>query len=291
MSLAPQSWPAPVDHARRQPGFVAGTLAVWRWETVKLLGQFRVRAAVGLCLVVPFVVVAALSVQSSVPQDTLFGQWMQETGLATSLAILTFAGQWVLPVLTALVAGDTFSSEDHFATWKSVLTRSRTRGELFAGKYLAALSYTAVVLALLAVATVAAAALSGLKPVVGLTGQTVPTGHAMWLVVASWTTQAAPMLGFCALSVLLSVATRNSLTGVGVTVVVALAMQVVALVDLPGPLRSAVLGTAFGAWHGLWAEQPFYGPLVAGLLCSLAWFVACSVAAWVVFEQRSFRVA
>ena len=291
MSLAPQSWPSPAEQAPRQSGFLAGTLTVWRWETVKLGGQFRVRAAAALCVVVPFLVVAALSVQSSVPQDTLFGQWTQETGLAIALAVLSFAGQWVLPVLTALVAGDTFSSEDHFGTWKSVLTRSRTRDELFAGKYLAALSYTVVVLALLAGATVAAAALAGLHPVVGLTGQPVPTGEAVRLVAASWATQAAPMLGFCALSVLLSVATRNSLAGVGVTVLVALAMQVVALVDLPGPLRSALLGTAFGAWHGLWAQQPFYGPLQVGLLCSTAWFVACTVGAWVVFDRRSFRVA
>jgi ABC-2 type transport system permease protein len=291
MSLTPSSWPAPVEDVRSQPGFIGGTVAVWRVETAKLAGQFRVRAAVTLCLALPFVVVAALSVQSSVPQDTLFGQWVHETGLATSLVLLAFTGQWVLPVLTALVAGDTFSSEDHFGTWKSVLTRSRTRGEVFAGKYLAAVTYTVLVLVLLAAATIAAAALAGLHPVIGLTGQTIPSSDGVWLVAASWTTQVAPMMGFCALSVLLSVATRNSLAGVGVTVVVALAMQVVALVDLPAPVRSALLGTAFGAWHGLWAQQPFYGPLLVGVLCSTAWFVGCSVAAWVVFDQRSFRVA
>ena len=39
------------------------------------------------------------------------------------------------------MAGDIFSSEDHFGTWKTVLTRSRGRGELFAGKVLAALTF------------------------------------------------------------------------------------------------------------------------------------------------------
>ena len=42
-----------------------------------------------------------------------------------------------------MVAGDIFSSEDHFGTWKTILTRSCSRGQLFAGKFLAALDLRA----------------------------------------------------------------------------------------------------------------------------------------------------
>ena len=78
--------------------------------------------------------------QSAIPADTLFGQWVHQSGFAIPMVVLGFAGQWVLPFVIAVVAGDIFSSEDHFGTWKTILTRSRSRGELFAGKFLAALT-------------------------------------------------------------------------------------------------------------------------------------------------------
>ena len=63
---------------------------------------------------------------------------MHSSGFAVSLVILGFAGQWGFPVIAGVVAGDILSSEDRYGTWKTVLTRSRTRGDLFAGKVLAA---------------------------------------------------------------------------------------------------------------------------------------------------------
>ena len=56
------------------------------------------------------------------------------------LLMLGFAAQWVLPLLTALVAGDIFASEDQHGTWKTVLTRSVSRGQLFWAKTLAAVT-------------------------------------------------------------------------------------------------------------------------------------------------------
>jgi hypothetical protein len=82
-----------------------------------------------LCLVVPFLVAAAFEVQRAVPQDTLFGPCVHTSGFALPLVILGFSGQWAMPLLTAMVSGDIFSSEDHFGTWKTVLTRSRSRGQ------------------------------------------------------------------------------------------------------------------------------------------------------------------
>ena len=49
---------------------------------------------------------------------------------------------WGLPLITALVAGDIVASESHNGTLKTILTRSRDRGEVFAGKVLATATYT-----------------------------------------------------------------------------------------------------------------------------------------------------
>ena len=69
---------------------------------------------------------------------------MRETGFAVPLVCLAFGAFWLLPLITALVAGDIVANEDHNGTLKTILTRSVERWHVFAGKVLAALTYTAV---------------------------------------------------------------------------------------------------------------------------------------------------
>jgi ABC-2 type transport system permease protein len=289
VTLAAGQWPAYAEPAagpagpRQRPG----TLVVWRLELAKLRGQWRVRAIALMCLVGPFVIVAGLNVQSATPGDTAFGQWVHTSGFAIPMVILGFGGQWLLPVGTAVVAGDIFSSEDHFGTWKTILTRSRSRGELFAGKFLAALTFATAGLLLLVVTGLLAGLLAGTQPVVGLGGQLVPAGHATELVAASWLSVIPPVLGFTALAIFTSVASRNSAIGIGVPVVLTLAFQVVTLIALPAWGQQVLLSTPFTAWHGFWEQPAFVGPFLYGLLTSAVWFTLCSAGAWLVFRRRS----
>ena len=78
-----------------------------------------------------------LKVQSGTPADALFGVWVHSSGFAISLVILGFAGNWGFPIIAGALAGDLFSSEDRHGTWKTILTRSCTREDVFAGKLLA----------------------------------------------------------------------------------------------------------------------------------------------------------
>ena len=268
-----------------------GVAVVWWLELVKLSGLVRVQVIAGLCVLAPFLVALAVSVQSATPADTLFGQWLHESGYALPLVVLGFAGQWVLPLLTAAVAGDIFSSEDRFGTWKTVLTRSRSRWDLFAGKGIAVLTYTVVVLGLLTAASVVAGLLLGSAPIVGLSGQLVPASHAVTLVIESWAWQLPPLLGFAALAILLSILTRNSVIGVVGPVVIGLVLHFLSLVNLPSSVRLALLTTPFDAWHGLWTQPSYSSPLWHGLLTSAIWFVVCTTASWVVFRGRSIAVS
>jgi ABC-2 type transport system permease protein len=305
MTLAADRWPTFVEpkagatRTRRH-----GVVIVWKLELSKLIRQLRVQAVAAICLAAPFLVVAAVKVQGSVPQDTLFGQWLHQSGFALPMVVVGFAGQWALPLLTSIVSGNIFAAEDHYGTWKMVVTRSRSRGDLFAGKVLAALTYTVVVLALLAASSLVAGLLLGTGPVVGLSGQLVPAGHAAGLsgqlvpaghaaglVVASWASQLPSVLGYCSLALLLSVATGNVVIGVGGPVLLGLVMQLTSLVSLPSTVQGALLSTPFGAWHGLWVDSPFYGPLRQGLITSAVWFVACATAAWMLFRRRTFGAA
>jgi len=120
------------------------------------------------------------------PSDTIFGVWVHSSGFAIPLVVLAFAGSWGFPVLAGVLAGDIFSAEDRYGTWKTVLTRSCRRQELFVGKVLAAATFSAGLVVLLAVSSVAAGLLLvGDQPLVGLSGALLAPGRTAVLVLAS----------------------------------------------------------------------------------------------------------
>lgn len=268
-----------------------GVAVVWRLELAKLARLVRVQVVALACLAGPLLAAAAVTASGAVPADTLFGQWLHESGFALPLVVLSFAGQWLLPLLASVVAGDIFAAEDHLGTWKTILTRSRSRGQLFAGKVAAAVTYGAGVLVLLAGSALLGGVLLGTEPLVGLSGQLVPAGHATTLVAASWASALPPLLGFTALAVLLSVLSRSSVVGIGGPVILGLLMQLTTLVNLPLAVRIPLLSTPFDSWHGFWAQTPFLGPFWHGAATSAGWFVVCLALSWLVFRNRSVRVS
>jgi ABC-2 type transport system permease protein len=297
MTMAAERWPAYVEPEARpsggalRPNSIAGVLVVWRIELAKLSGMIKVRGIAVLSIIGPFLVVWFLNLQSATPGDTPFGQWVHTSGFAIPMTILGFGAQWLLPAVTGVVAGDIYSADDHFGTWKTILTRSRTRGELFAGKFLAAVTFAVAILLVLTVTDLAAGLAAGREPVVGLSGQVVPAGHATWLVAASYLSDLPPLLGFTALAALLSVASRNSVAGIGGTVLIGVLFQIVTLANMPEWGQQALLSTPFMAWHGFWASPAFYGPFLWGLVTCAAWFAVCGLAAWLIFRRRTIGAA
>ena len=85
-------------------------------------------------MLVPIIFVVVLTIQTGGPNDIPLGRYIRETGLATPFVVLFFMSIWAFPLITALVAGDIVAAESHNGTLKTILTRSRDRGEIFAGK-------------------------------------------------------------------------------------------------------------------------------------------------------------
>jgi ABC-2 type transport system permease protein len=261
---------APTDRPR------AGVVTAVRWEIAKLAAQAKARYTLLAVLVAPVVVVLVLHSQQRPPKDTLFGRHIVESGYAMPLLVLGFAAQWVLPLLTSLVAGDIVASEDQHGTWKTVLTRTVSRSQLFWAKTVVAALYAVVELVVLTASTVVTSMLVvGTQPLVGLTGQLIGSGTALPLVVASWLSTLAPLLGFTALAILLSTWSRNPAVGVAAPVVLGLVLQLVGSLGGLDLVRRGLLTTPFEAWHGLLTEHRFYGPLVTGLVVSAVWAVVC----------------
>src|SRR5262245_16149376 len=128
---------ATLDKPAAAPGVRPASLVRgYRFELVKLFSQWRVRLLVLACLIAPALFVAAVSLQTSLPVDTVFGRWMNATGWAGSLVMLGFAGSYALPLLTSLIAGDVFASEDRLGTWRHLLVVVRSHRRIFVAKAL-----------------------------------------------------------------------------------------------------------------------------------------------------------
>src|SRR6185295_10166450 len=132
------------------------------------------------CVASPFAFAAAMRLQSTLPEDTLFGRSVKESGFASPLVVLGFAALWAFPVLSSVVGGDLFSAEDRYGTWTTLLTRSRSRAEMFAGKVLTAMGFSLLAVAVLAVSSVVAGVLViGPRPLIDLSGALLPPAQAL----------------------------------------------------------------------------------------------------------------
>lgn len=267
----------------------AGLAATVRWEARKLAAQHRARAVLLGALLGPIPVVAVIHAQSQPPKDTLFGRYATVDGFSLALLILGFAGQWILPLLAAIVAGDIFASEDQHGTWKTVLTRSASRATLFWAKVGTATGFTVVMLALLSISTIATSVLiGGHQPLVGVSGQLIGAPLALKLVSASWASMLPPTIGFTALAILVSVASRNPAAGIAAPAVLGMVMQLIGALGGIASLRPLLLSTPYEAWHGFLAAPVFTGPWLQGLAVSAAWSVSCLTAAFVMVRRRDF---
>ena len=269
-----------------------GALRVFRVERRKLSSQLAVRVLALVCVLGPFVFAAILRVQSGSPTDTLYGIWVHSTGFAVSLVLLAFAGAWGLPLIAGIVAGDMFSAEDRYGTWKLVLTRSCTRRDVFVGKLLAAALFVVGLVGLAAVASLLAGiVLVGDASLVSLNGTLFSSGRSLGLVLLSWLLCVPPALAFASLAVLLSIATKNGIMGVLGPGLAALAMQLLLLVGSGIWMHMLLVGSAFNTWHALFNDHPYYGPLLIGLAVSVVWTVVCVGVSWRLLRGRDFAGA
>ena len=99
------------------------------------------------------------------------------------------------------------------------------------------------------------------------------------------------MMAFTSLAVLFSVASRNGIIGVIGPALVALVMNLLALVGTGTWIHMLLVSSAFGAWHALFTAHPYYGPLAIACAVSVAWTVACLAAAWLILRRRDFAGA
>jgi ABC-2 type transport system permease protein len=281
--------PAPVPALEAPAALRVPVARAYRFELVKLLAQWRLRVLIFLCWIGPAVTVVVVSGQKTLPSDTLFGREMQATGWAGALVVLVFAGSWFFPLLTSLVAGDVFSSEDRLGTWRHLLVAVRSTRRIFAAKALASLTVLLICLPGLAVSGIVGGLIVGSRPLTGLDGHQLSPGDAAGRLLLAWVCVLAPILAFAAIGLLASVIFGRSPIGLLLPAFGGLGMQLASQVlPMPVAVRLALPSFAFLSWNGLFTSPPMLSPLVTGIVVSLAWAVTATALAYVLFMRRDF---
>jgi len=264
------------------------TLAVYRWELRKLLSQKRTYVGVALLIVlIVFFVVFQNVHQQHDHRDNIFAAQLTQSGLATPVLMLLFLSVLLLPAVASLVAGDIVANEDSNGTLKTILTRSVDRGQVFAAKTLAAMTYAAIAVYLAAIAaTIAGVSSWGFHSVRTFSGTVVSAPEALLLILAANTIYLIPLFALVAVGLLLSTASRNSAAAVLGTIGLVILMYI--LVAIPGleGIKPYLLTEQFQAWQGLLRTPTDWAPIGHAAWVSALYAVPALLAGYLVFLRR-----
>jgi ABC-2 type transport system permease protein len=281
---APAAPPVGVSHFRRP-----STLTVYRWELRKLVSQKRTYLGLALIVILPLIFVVFQSLRHGEHHrgDGIFAEQITQSGLATPVLMLTFLVIFMLPLVASLVAGDVVAAEDGNGTLKTILTRSVDRGQVFAAKALAAMTYATIAVFLsAAVATIAGVASWGFHSLTSLSGTVVSASEALLLVFASNAIYLIPLFAVVSIGVLLSTVTRNSAAAVVATVGLVILLYIIS--GIPGfeGARPYLLTQQFEAWQGLLRTPTDWAPIGHSAWVSALYGLPALLAGYLIFLRR-----
>jgi ABC-2 type transport system permease protein len=277
--------PAPGAIRVRRPS----TLTAYRWELRKLVSQKRTYMGLGLAVILPliFVVVQNLHQHHGRGGDSIFASQITQSGLATPVLMLLFESVFFLPLIASLVAGDIVAAEDGNGTLKTILTRSVNRGQVFAAKLLAALTYGVIAVFLSAiVATIGGVSSWGFNQITTFSGSVVSASEGLLLVFAANVCYLIPLLTVVCIGVLLSTATRNSAASVVGTVGFTILLFIVASIPGLEGIKPYLLTEQYENWHGLLRTPTDWAPVTHSLWVCALYAAPAVLAAYLAFLRR-----
>jgi len=269
---------------RRRPS----TLTVYRWELRKLVSQVRTYLGLGLMVVVPLIFVVFETLHHGRNRaGNIFASEITQSGLATPVLMLLFMSGFFLPLAAALVSGDILANEDGNGTLKTILTRSVDRGQVFAAKALAAMTYAAVAVFLAAaVASIAGVASWGFHPVRTFSGTDVSASEALLLVFAANAVYLIPLFALVSIGVLLSSATRNSAAAVVGTIGLVILLFIVSQIPGLEGIQPYLLTEQLQSWQGLLRTPTDWAPIAHSAWVCALYGLPALFAAYLVLLRR-----
>ncbi|MDX6333030.1 MAG: type transport system permease protein [Streptosporangiaceae bacterium] len=217
-------------HARPRNG-----LRTW----LRLLGselrlmfrRWRNLALLGVLVVLPVVLGIGLRVSTpdgggGGPNASFFAQ-LAGNGVFLSFLALTILLTLVLPLVIAVVAGDSVAGEAGLGTLRYLLTVPAGRARLLSVKYTAVVIFgLAACLLVSAVSLIMGAILFPIGPVTLLSGTTVPLADGLLRLLYVTLYVAAGMAGLAAIGMAISTLTEHAIGAIAAILVLAVASEV-----------------------------------------------------------------
>lgn len=194
-----------------------------------------------------------------------------------------------IPLLVALVAGDTLAGEAHSGTLRLLLTKPVSRAGLVLAKFTASFIYTVLLIIWLAVvALFLSLALFGSGDLINLKSDAfvvILKGDVMWRYGAAFLFAVLAMTTIAALSMLLSAFADNSIGPVIATMGIVIVLTIISNLELPlfNSIKPGLFTTHMIGWKGFFDEPVPYTAIwrsagvlllytVGFLMATIAWF-------------------
>ena len=281
--------PAGATDGREPAGYVRGNLRFFRNEL--RLVFFRRRNQLLLAVVVLFPLLIGIGLKLAAPHggggggpssggaaffNQLAGNGVFLTFIALSLLLIL-----VLPVVMAVISGDSVAGEAGYGTLRYLLTVPAGRTRLLAVKYLAIVVWAMVATFIVSVvALIVGVILFPVGPVTLLSGTTVSLGAGLVRVLFVTLYVCAAMAALGAIGLAVSTFTEHAIGAIAAVMILVVASEVVDQIPQFAPvapylpthwwnsfdalLRTPVDSTTL--WHGLLSFA-----IYAAVFCAIAW--------------------
>ncbi|GAB4260111.1 MAG: ABC transporter permease [Thermoleophilia bacterium] len=261
-----------------------------RREIVKVLFQRRTYVGwVGL-LAIPFIMTLALRLSSTQPapgEGPPFFANIAGNGLFVPLAALAALSFFLLPLVSAMTGSFVIAGEAETGTLKTLLTRPVTRGSVLLAKWVVAVAYVGVGLALVGLGgAVAGGLIFGFHPLVTLSGGQVGVTHALGLITLAYLVGLAGMACIVSLAVAVSTLTDSSLTAAVTTLVIVLVLEALGQFSYFDFLKPYLFTARFEDWFNLLRQPIPWRPIWEALLVYSGYIVVFVAIAWSVFRRK-----
>ncbi|MFZ0754281.1 MAG: ABC transporter permease subunit [Trebonia sp.] len=281
--------PAGATDGREPAGYVRGNLRFFRNEL--RLVFFRRRNQLLLAVVVLFPLLIGIGLKLAAPHggggggpssggaaffNQLAGNGVFLTFIALSLLLIL-----VLPVVMAVISGDSVAGEAGYGTLRYLLTVPAGRTRLLAVKYLAIVVWAVVATFIVAVvALLVGVILFPVGPVTLLSGTTVSLGAGLVRVLFVTLYVCAAMAALGAIGLAVSTFTEHAIGAIAAVMILVVASEVVDQIPQFAPVApylpthwwnsfDALLRTPVDTttlWHGLLSFA-----IYAAVFCAIAW--------------------
>jgi ABC-2 type transport system permease protein len=276
-------------HARPRNG-VRTWLRLLGSELRLMFRRWRNLALLGVLIVLPVVLGIGLRVSSpdgggGGPNASFFAQ-LAGNGVFLSFLALTILLTLVLPLVIAVVAGDSIAGEAGLGTLRYLLTVPAGRTRLLSVKYTAVVIFgLAACLLVSAVSLIMGAILFPIGPVTLLSGTTVSLADGLLRLLYVTLYVAAGMAGLAAIGLAISTLTEHAIGAIAAILVLAVASEVADNVSQFAVIHPYLPTHFWLSFDSLLRAPVDTTTLLHGLLSFAAYIVVFGSIAWARFTS------